>query len=285
VRACERVAKRNARRRSRFTLSDAQTRGRQERFPTAPTRVSARICAILLRPRLFLSACVSLLVLVLVVVALGGCGSSGGSSSSNGIASKTPAEILAAAMAAADSASSVHVSGSIVSAGSPITLDLELVAGKGGRGQISEGGLSFNLIQVDGTAYISGSPAFYSHFGGPAAAQLLEGKWLKAPASSGSFSTLGSLTDLNQLLNTSLSDHGALSKGPTTTIGGQQVLSVSDTSHGGTLYVATTGKPYPIEISKAGATGGRISFDDWNAPVTLEAPKDAIDLSQLESHG
>ncbi len=108
----------------------------------------------------------------------------------------------------------MHVAGSIVSGSSPITLDLELVAGKGGRGQISENGLSFNLIQVDGTAYISGSPAFYSHFGGPAAAQLLEGKWLKAPASSGSFSTLGSLTNLNQLLSTLLAEPGTLAKGP-----------------------------------------------------------------------
>jgi len=282
MRACVRVAKRDARRQSSFSLADVQIRGRQEHFLAAPTRASARICAILLRPRLLLSACAALLVLV--AIALGGCGSSGGSSG-NGIAAKTPTEILSAATAAADSASSVHVSGSIVSGGSPITLDLELVSGKGGRGQISEGGLSFNLIQVDDTAYISGSPAFYSHFGGPAAAQLLEGKWLKAPATSGSFSSLGSLTDLNQLLNTALSDHGALSKGPTTTIDGQQVLSVSDASHGGTLYVATTGKPYPIEISKAGKTGGKISFSDWNAPVTLEAPKDAIDLSQLESHG
>jgi hypothetical protein len=220
----------------------------------------------------------------LAAIALAGCGSSG-SSSSNGIASKTPAEILTAATAAANGASSVHVSGSIVSGGSPITLDLELVAGKGGRGQISEDGLSFNLIQVDGTAYISGSPAFYSHFGGPAAEKLLAGKWLKAPASSGSFSSLGSLTDLNQLLDTTLSNHGALTKGPTTTINGQPALSVSDASHGGALYVATTGKPYPIEISKAGKTGGKITFDRWNAPVKLTAPTNAIDLSQLESHG
>jgi hypothetical protein len=234
------------------------------------------------RPRPLLAVFAAL---ALVVLALAGCGGSGGSSSGNGIASKTPAQILSAATAAADSASSVHVTGSIVSGGSPITLDLELLAGKGGRGQISENGLSFNLIQVDGTAYISGSPAFYSHFGGPAAAQLLEGKWLKAPASSGSFSTLGSLTDLNQLLDTALSDHGALTKGPTTTIDAQQVLSVTDASRAGTLYVATTGKPYPIEISKAGKTGGKISFGAWNAPVTLQAPKNAIDLSQLESHG
>jgi hypothetical protein len=222
------------------------------------------------------------LLALAMFVALAGCGSS---DSSNGIASKTPAEILTAATAAANSADSVHVSGSIVSGGVPITLDLELVAGKGGRGQISEDGLSFNLIQVGGTAYISGSPAFYSHFGGPTAEKLLEGKWLKAPASSGSFSSLGSLTDLNQLLDTTLSDHGALTKGPTTTIDGQQVLSVNDAAHGGTLYVATTGKPYPIEIYKPGKTGGKIGFDRWNAPVTLAAPANAIDLSQLESHG
>lgn len=174
--------------------------------------------------------------------------------------------------------------GSIVSASSPITLNLELLAGKGGRGQISENGLSFNLIQVDGTAYISGSPAFYSHFGGPAAAQLLEGKWLKAPSSNGDFSTLGSLTNLSQLLNTALADHGTLAKGVTTTVDGQKVLSVTDVSHGGTLYVATTGKPYPIEITKSGKSGGKISFDRWNEPVTLAAPKNSIDLAQLEAH-
>jgi hypothetical protein len=241
------------------------------------TWASARICAIL-RLSLPLPAPTALLLLAF---ALGGCGSS---SSGNGIASKTPAQIVAATKVAANGASSVHVSGSIASGGSPITLDMELLAGKGGRGQISENGLSFDVIQVDGTAYISGSPAFYSHFGSPAAAQLLQGKWLKTPASSGTFATLGQLTNLSQLLNTALAEHGTLAKGTTTTLAGQQVLSVTDPSHGGTLYVSTTGKPYPIEITKTGSSGGKISFDRWNAPVALAAPKNAIDLAQLESH-
>ena len=216
---------------------------------------------------------------------LGGCGSSSsGSSSGSGIASKAPAEIVALAKVAADSASSVHVSGSIVSGGSPITLDLELLAGKGGRGRISENGLSFDLIQVGGTAYISGSPAFYSHFGGPTAAQLFQGKWLKAPTSNGSFSTLGSLTNLSQLVDSALASHGTLQKGATTTVNGQQAITITNASHGGTLYVATTGKPYPIQITKSGTSGGKILFDRWNAPVTLVAPKNAIDLSQLQAN-
>jgi hypothetical protein len=224
------------------------------------------------------------MALVLVAAVLGGCGSSSsGSASGNGVASKAPAEIVAVAKVAADSASSVHVSGSIVSGGAPITLNLELLAGKGGRGRISENGLSFDLIQVGGIAYISGSPTFYSHFGGPAAAQLFQGKWLKAPTSGGGFSTLGSLTNLSQLVDSALASHGTLGKGATTTVNGQQVLGITDASHGGTLYVATTGKPYPIQIAKSGASGGSILFDRWNAHVALVAPKHAIDLSQLQS--
>lgn len=222
------------------------------------------------------------MALVLVAAVLAGCGSS--SSSGNGITSKTPAEVVAAAKVAATGASSVHVTGSIVSSSSPITLDMELLAGKGGRGQISENGLSFDVIQIDGTAYISGSPAFYSHFGSPAAAQLLQGKWLKTPASSGTFASLGPLTNLSQLLDTALAEHGTLAKGTTITLDGAQVLSVTDPSHGGTLYVATTGKPYPIEITKSGSSGGKISFDRWNAPVALAAPKNAIDLAQLQAN-
>lgn len=132
---------------------------------------------------------------------LGGCGSS---SSGNGIAAKSPTDIVAAAKVAADAANSVHVSGSIVSGGSPITLDLNLLAGKGGRGQLTENGLGFELIETDGTVYIKGSAAFYRHIGGTAAAQLLQGKWLKAPTTSKEFVSISSLTNLRALVDTTL---------------------------------------------------------------------------------
>ena len=133
------------------------------------------------------------------------------------------------------------------------------------------------------TVYIKGSPALYGRVGGPAAAQLLRGKWLKAPATSGNLASIASLTDLRQLVDTTLASHGTLAKGGTTTVGGQKVVAVTDTSKGGTLYIATTGQPYPIEIMKAGASGGKITFDRWNEPVSLAAPSNAIDLAQLQS--
>ncbi len=228
-------------------------------------------------------AAVPLLVALLAAVVLAGCG--GSSSSGNGVADKSPTEILAATKAASESAKSVHVAGSIVSEKSPITLDMNLLAGRGGRGQLSESGLAFELIQVAGTVYIKGSAAFYKHIGGTAAAQLLQGKWLKAPSSDANFASLSQLTDLHQLVDQTLASHGSLKKSGTTTIAGQKVVGITDTTKGGTLYIATTGKPYPIEISKGGSGGGKITFDHWNSSVTLAAPKNAIDVTQLQSAG
>lgn len=221
---------------------------------------------------------------VLVVVAIAGCGG-GSSSSGNGVTSKAPAEILAASKAAADSASSVHVAGSLSSGGTPIALNLDLASGHGGRGQISESGLSFELIVVGNTIYIKGSPAFYSHFGGGAAAQLFKGKWLKSPISGGELASLAALTNFGRLLDQTLASHGTLVKGATTTVAGQPVVELRDTTRDGSLFVATTGSPYPIEIVKRGSETGHITFTRWNQAVSLSAPAGAIDLSQLQHTG
>jgi hypothetical protein len=228
--------------------------------------------------------------LTLLLALLSGCGggssSSSSSSSGNGVADKSPADILAATKVAADAAKTVHVSGSIVSSGAPITLDMNLLAGKGGRGQLSENGLAFELIQVGRTVYIKGSPAFYKKIGGTAAAQLLQGKWLKAPASNSDFASLSQLTDLRQLVDQTLSNQGSsLTKLGTSTVAGQKVVGITDKAKGGTLYIAATGQPYPVQIVKRGSSGGKITFDRWNSAVTLAAPANAIDVTQLQHAG
>jgi hypothetical protein len=219
--------------------------------------------------------------LILAAVALAGCGSS--SPGGNGVAAKTPQQILATAKAAAAAAASVHVAGSIVSEGKPISLDMELLGRSGGKGRLTLGGLGIELIDVDRSVYVKGSPAFYTHFAGPAAARLLRGKWLKGSAKEGPLASLAQLADLGKLIDITLDDHGTLSRGATTNLGGQKAVGVSDMSNDGTLYVAATGTPYPLEIAKPGA--GRIVFDRWNKPVTLTVPTNAINIKQLHSGG
>ncbi len=223
-------------------------------------------------PRSIFAAVCSLLV----AVALAACGGS----SDNGVAGKSPHAIATAASSAASNANSVHVTGAVASGTSRFAIDLTLVKGKGGTGSISQGGLSFKIVTVNREVYITGSSNFWRAALGASAAQVLGGKWLKAPAS-GQFASLATLTDTQQLFGHLLSTQGNLTKGKTTTLRGQKVVPVNDTGKG-TLYVATTGKPYPIEIVQAGTAGGRVDFDRFNQPVTLTAPANAIDVSQLQ---
>jgi hypothetical protein len=231
-----------------------------------------------LRPHLAIGA-----LLVLVLTALAGCG--GSSSSSNSIASKSASEIVSESKTAADAASAVHVSGALESGGSPVRLDLNLVAGKGARGELSQNGASFKIILVGDTAYISGSPAFYRSLGGTAAAQIFKGKWLKASAKTGDFASFSQLADMRKLIDSTLAGHGSIVKGATTVVNGQKVIAVDDSSKQGTLYVATTGKPYPIQLSKGGSENGKIMFDNWDKPVAITAPANAVDLAELKAAG
>jgi hypothetical protein len=212
-----------------------------------------------------------------VVALLAGCGGSSGTKS-NGEASKTADQIVADARAAALAASSVHVSGS---AGTTLVIDLHLVAGKGGEGRMTTNGLTFDIIRIDDSAYFRGGASFWRQFGGNAAATLFKGKWLKAPAASGRLASLTPLTDISKLFTAMLASHGTLTVGKETTIDGQPAIGLVDSSQGGTLYIATTGKPYPLAVRKAGS--GSINFDEWDKPVTLKAPSNSVDFSQLKS--
>lgn len=217
------------------------------------------------------------------IFALAGCG--GSSSSGNGIESKSPTEILEATKTAASTATSVLIQGTIVTGGKPISLDMELLRGKGGKGTISQEGFTIQIVQTGGSVYINGSAAFYKRVSGSAAAALLQGKWLKAPANSGELASLAELTDLGKLIDTALAGHGTVTKGGTTTVEGQKAVELKDATKGGALFVAAAGKPYPLQISKTGSESGKVVFKRWDQPVTLEPPKNAIDIGALQKAG
>ncbi len=220
--------------------------------------------------------------LVLAAVLLAGCGSSGESAKSNGEESKPAAQVLADAKAAASNASSAHVSGSIQSKGTPITLDLTTARAKGAKGSMSTSGLKFDLVRVGDTLYIRGSDEFLKHFAGGVAAQLLHDKWLKASATHGRLKSLAPLTNLGALFAGVSAQHGKLVNDGKKTYKGDDVVVIRDTSDNSRLYVAATGKPYPVAIvgGKKGESG-TITFDDWNKSVSFTAPDGAIDISQF----
>lgn len=222
---------------------------------------------------------ITLAIAISMAAALAGCGGS----SNNGVESKSPKQIVAAAQKAAEGAKTVHITGLVNSSGTKLALDLHIVNGTGAKGTISQGPLSFQLVQVGESIYIKGTAAFYTRFAGSEAARLLQGKWLKAPTNTAQFAPLVSLANTHRLFLAALGPVATYSKGGTSTVRGQKVVSVKDNFKGGYLYVATTGKPYPVEIAREGSNGGKIDFQEWDAPVSLTAPSNAIDISKLKA--
>jgi hypothetical protein len=218
------------------------------------------------------------LLSVAAAVGLVACG--GGGAKDNGVASKSPAEILAAAQTAVQGAKSVHLSGSVLSSGQTVRLDLDILSGRGAKGEISESGLSFQLLSSGSTVYIKGSSAFLKHFAGNTAAQVFAGKWLKGSAT-GQLAAITQFTNLPALFGQLVAGHGTLAKGATTTLGGQKAVSITDTQKHGTMYVATAGQPYPLQVGRSGNAGGSLTFDHYNESVSLTPPSGAIDITQF----
>jgi len=218
-------------------------------------------------------------VLLGAAVLLAACGGS----SSNGEASKAPAQIVKDAQSAATAAGAVHVSGTVTTGGTSVGVDLHLVGDNHAKGHLTVSGFGIDVVRVGDTVYIRGSKAFYTKFAGATAAALLNGKWLSGAATTGSFASFEQLTDMKTFFSGMLGSHGTLAKGKEATVAGQKAIAIDDTTKGGTLYVATTGKPYPVELTKTGSTSdkGTVTFTDWDKTTTVTAPKGAVDLSAL----
>lgn len=209
---------------------------------------------------------------------LGACG--GGSASGNGEASKPADQILKDAQAATGSASTVHITGSINTGGTPVQLDVVADHTRGG-GVISENGMVFDTVLLDKTVYLKADAQTWTKAANASVARMLANKWLKTTANNQNFNEFATLLDISKLVS-NLTASGKLVKGSTTVVDGVKVVPITDTgSDGGTLYVALTGTPYIVAVRGPTAGSGSIHFGSYNSAKVPAAPANAIDLSGL----
>jgi hypothetical protein len=224
-----------------------------------------------------------LLVAAPGVLALGVVTPAGAAGSDNGVASKSGAQIVAAAAAATGAAQSFTYGGTTSQNGSNTSLRLSVSSSGKGWGTISISGQPVRLIKVGNTVYFSSNKAFWTKSAGAGAASLFGTRWVSIPSSNSNFAGIASLLDESQVAaQFSNASNTKFTRGNTTTINGQKVIAVvgKDTtgSNGGTVYVATTGKPYFIRVTGGGTS---LTFSNYNQPVNPSVPPNPIDIATL----
>jgi hypothetical protein len=196
------------------------------------------------------------------------------SSSSNGVASESAAQILNSAINAINSATSAHISGSITKSNQPVQLDITDFSNGDIDGTLTVGGAGLGIIKIGPTDYLKATAAFYESQGASASvAAKLGGLWIQFPDTQEGF---GSSLSLEALANSFKKNPGKLSKGATSTVNGQSAIAIVS-SKGGTLYVATTGPAYPLQITDSSQANGvgTVTLSDWNQGSIPTAPAGA----------
>jgi hypothetical protein len=209
--------------------------------------------------------------------------SSGGSSSSapatpagNGEAAKTGKQVSDDAADALASASAVHLVGTGIFEGKPLTMDLHL-QGADVSGSVVMDGQPLGLVSAGGKTWMKATAAFWKSQQVPSsAAKKLDGRWVLVPAEAGSPFEEFSAPKLADQLRQPESGQ-KVTKG---SYQGQDVVVVTQ-SDGSTTQVAGTGTPYPLHVDDKGSEAGTLDFTDYGTPVPITAPPSPIDLSTL----
>jgi hypothetical protein len=260
------------------------------------------------------------LALITGGAALAGCGSSSSSSETttraaadastqpaNGVEKLPATEILSTSLTAGKAASSFTVKGTITEGGEETSLDLVLGT-DAGEGTIVTQGVTLSTVSVDGNLYfktssdgwatlLRGAGGGADNAAGTALGDLLGDKWLKLPANPDSLdaaggvigvllATLGGLIQKDSLLEAFLSPDDTPTVKGTGDVNGTPVVFLDDSEGGGTLAIQTVGEPYPVQITGNGSgSSGEITFSGWNAPVSVTAPTDVVDIVELATLG
>lgn len=207
----------------------------------------------------------------------------------NGVGKLEPQQIEARTRAAAEAATAVRLTGTVVSKGSRFRIDMRLKEA-GGVGEVTQDGSTFELLRVGEDLYLKADEEFYrkhhddsddsddsdddsaDHDGDQEAADKLEGKYLKVPKDDPSYQELSGFTELRGLLHGFLVLDGELTKGDRGEVNGVRTVTLNaDEGRGGAVQVSLERTPYPLRYTRA-AGGGTLELSDFNRDFRLRAP-------------
>ncbi|MEU2229668.1 hypothetical protein ACH4A8_27835 [Streptomyces vietnamensis] len=227
-------------------------------------------------------------------------GATAPSPSPDPFAGLTPDEIGERAVTATRSATSLRMTGKVVSEGQPLGIDFSVNDKDECTGLIKIKDGTAELRRLDHITYMKGDEDFWrasmASQGMPepqitATLELIKGRWLKiAPGQAGS-EDLGGVCDLKSLLSDLDKDkeqRRGLTRGPDAKVAGIPVATLVKKKAGGettTVSVSERGKPYILKmVKKGGKEPGAIVLSDYDKPVHVKVPPadETVDLSKLD---
>lgn len=199
----------------------------------------------------------------------------------NGVGKLTAAQIDKKARAAADASDAVRLTGKLVSKGGTYTLNMQLSA-DGGTGSVTSEQSTFTLLRIGDELFLKADAGFWNHetdhtadgddASDKAAADKLQGKYVKVPEDDPTYKQLRGFTEKKTLLDGMLTLHGTINKGDRSTIGGIRTVKImGEKGQGGSLDVSLKGTPYPLRVARGGG-GGTVTLADWGQDFELEPP-------------
>ncbi|WP_143162900.1 hypothetical protein [Couchioplanes caeruleus] len=203
-------------------------------------------------------------------------------SATSGVAALSADEILQRAKAALTRAKSYRAKGMLDMEGQKTTIDLK-VSGENFTGSMSFGGAEVELLAVGGKKYLRPNDKFWimstDAEQGRTLARTIGDRWVAGADKDQSFADLFTVGSIEAFLKPT----GALSKGEEKEVGGVPAIGLKDAGDpDSVLYVATTGEPYPLQLTGKGDSG--MVFSDFGAAFTdIKAPAGdkVVDLGEL----
>jgi hypothetical protein len=227
------------------------------------------------------------LVAAIAAAALGGCGGEArtdapearpAAPTTNGLEKLSAAEVQRRAVAALRAATSAHVRGATLDAGSSFGLDLR-IGGTATAGTVTAGGERIAIRRLGGDVYVRATRVGLEKLGAPGWLRRRgAGRWVKlAPEQLTAFQGF-SLDDFADQLAANASPRSA--RVARATVGGKPVVIVTQ-KDGSKLFVSNTGAPLPVGGVDAGPPASRVEFSDYGADYRITAPSDSLDVGKL----
>ena len=196
---------------------------------------------------------------------------------SNGEAAKSPQQILRDTAAALTAVKSYQIQGKVPTGSGLGAFTFKVGGANLGEGQFALGKISFQLEEIRGTDYIKSSN-LWAGVGGGALQNLLANRWVSVPANDPLAQQLtagvAALTSAKQTAASFTNGDAKAKRGSSSTVDGQGVVAV--TNGGSTVFVATSGQPFPLKVTGTG--GSYLNLSNFNASFGITVPKQAVNL-------